>query len=193
MILQTKVNQCLLDLIWNSFITSCGSLPTQTWGCAVHRGLPAAGVRSHSNPPNFYFSSQQQILSETCRHLEKQRGKIKVKVNYREGAQGKEAQLICLGWTITLILSRGSFSICLSIDERSATLFVQSWHLVPKGLEQASALMNLLSPVIPSCEMYGRWLTPALTLHPNEVKPALNCSCDTNKWRQRSLWFLSPF
>lgn len=38
--------------------------------------------------------------------------------------------LIYLGWTITLISSCGSFSICLSIDERRGTLFIQTWHLV---------------------------------------------------------------
>lgn len=72
----------------------------------------------------------------------------------RTGWRWKEG-FIYFGWTITLISSCGSLSICLSIDGRRTTLFVQIWHLVSKAFECDSALMNLCSSVIPFLKMYG--------------------------------------
>lgn len=148
--------------------------------------MPAAGVRSHSIP-KLYFSSQQQILSETCRHLEKQRGKIKVKVNYRD--EPKVRSGVDLSWLnyhfnfipwqlqhLPLNWWKERHVVCSELTFSSKR--------VGAGLRFDESALFCISFL----QMYSQWLTPALTLHSNGPKPARN-RCDTNKWQQRSLWF----
>lgn len=102
-------------------------------------------------------------------------------------------ELIYLGWTITLISSHGSFSICLSIDERRTALFVHSWHLVRRDL--SGTLTNLYSSLTDwHLHLYsGKHMVDRGKINPNDS--AQKCTAVTvtltalNKWECPSLLF----
>lgn len=175
--LQTKVHVSLLDLIRNSFITLYRSVPTQPWGCNVHRGCLSSWALTSEPQTLVCFSKADSLWNLSP--FRKAVRKIKVKVN--DSNSLKVRSWVDLSWL------NYHFNF---IPWQLQHLPLNWWkerHAVCSELTFSSkrAGAGLHSDESALCcnsflQTYGRWLTPALTLYSSKLQPALNCSCDTD-------------
>lgn len=141
---------------------------------ACTEGACSKCVLTFSSQTLFFFSTADTLWNLSP--FRKAARNIKVKVNYRDGPKVRSGvDLSWLNYHFNFIPWQLQHLLLNWWKERHV---VCSQLTFPSKRVGAGLRSDESAPFCNSfLQMYGRWLAPALTLHPNKFKPALNYSC----------------